>query len=234
LKETLFLITARGGSKGIPGKNIKMLGNKPLINYSIDLAREFVSDEYICVSTDSLEIKEVVEKKGLKVPFFRPAELASDSAGSYEVIRHALDFYTDRFKFDKVVLLQPTSPYRLKKHVEDCVKKFDDGCEMVISVKKTKANPYHLLYIEHEKGFLEKILKGNSAERRQDFPQVYEINGAVYVFNVESLKNKHIRDFSRIRYCEMPEINSVDIDELLDWKWAEFLIEKNIVQLDYE
>lgn len=234
MTNTLFLITARGGSKGIPGKNIKVLGTKPLIYYSIDLARKFVNDEYICISTDSIEIAKVAEMNGLSVPFIRPAELASDAAGSYEVIRHAVEFYSGRFKFDKVVLLQPTSPFRLKTHVEACLKNYENKCEMVISVKAAKSNPYQLLYTENEEGFLEKILKGNKAERRQDFPKVYEINGAVYVFNVEALMKTHIRDFSKIRFCEMPEINSVDIDEPIDWKWAEFLLEKKIVELDYE
>jgi CMP-N,N'-diacetyllegionaminic acid synthase len=231
---TLFLITARGGSKGIPGKNIKALGNKPLINYAIDLARKFVSDEYICLSTDSKEIAEVAEANGLKIPFLRPDELAGDLTGSYEVIKHAIDFYSNKLQFDKVVLLQPTSPLRLKKHVEACLKKWDKACEMVVSVKSTKANPYQLLFIENKEGYLEKVIKGNDTERRQDLPKVFQLNGAVYVYSVKALNEKHIRNFTRINYSEMPEVNSVDIDELLDWQWAEFLLENKIVKLDYE
>ncbi len=231
---TLFLITARGGSKGIPGKNIKILGNKPLINYSIDLARKFVSDDYICVSTDSEEIRDVVAKNGLRVPFLRPTELASDTAGTYEVILHCIDFYKDKLKFDKVVLLQPTSPFRLKADVEACLKKYDSSCEMLVSVKSTKANPYHLLYIEKSDGFLEKVINGNEAQRRQDMPKVFQLNGAVYVYNVDALKQRHMRDFTKIRYHEMQEINSVDIDEPLDWDWANFLLKEKKIVLDYE
>jgi CMP-N,N'-diacetyllegionaminic acid synthase len=233
LKNTLFLITARGGSKGIPGKNIKLLHNKSLINYSIDLAREFVSDEYICVSTDSAEISKVAENNGLHVPFVRPAELATDTAGSYEVIKHALHFYEDKLAIDKIVLLQPTTPFRLKKQVADCISTYTKDCDMVVSVNTTKANPYQLLYIENQQGFIEKVIKGTDFERRQDLPKVFQINGAVYVYNVQSLKDKHIRDFNKIRHYEMPELNSLDIDEPLDWLWAEFLMEKKIITLDY-
>lgn len=232
--QTLFLITARGGSKGIPGKNIKILGNKPLINYSIDLARKFVSDDYICVSTDSEEISKVVTKSGLKTPFLRPAELASDTAGSYEVLLHAIDYYKDKLKFDKVVLLQPTSPFRLKTDVEACLKKYDNSCEMIVSVKSTKANPYQLLYIEKSNGYLEKVIKGNEVQRRQDMPKVFQLNGAVYVYNVDALKRIHIRDFTKIKYHEMQEINSVDIDEPIDWDWANFLLKEKKIVLDYE
>jgi CMP-N,N'-diacetyllegionaminic acid synthase len=231
---TLFLITARGGSKGIPGKNIKILGEKPLINYSIDLARKFVSDDYICVSTDSKEISDVVSKKGLSVPFLRPAELASDTAGTYEVILHCIDFYKDKLKFDKLVLLQPTSPFRLKSDVEACLKNYTNACEMLVSAKVTKANPYQLLFIENPYGFLEKVIQGNEAQRRQDMPKVFQLNGAVYVYNVDSLKQKHIRDFTKIKYHEMQEINSVDIDEPIDWDWAEYLIKEKKIVLDYE
>ena len=107
MMKSLFLITARGGSKGIPHKNIKPLAGKPLICYAIDVARQFVEDMDICVSTDGDDIIEVVEKYGLKVPFKRPAELASDTAGSYEVIRHAVQFYEQKgVLYDTVVLLQ--------------------------------------------------------------------------------------------------------------------------------
>lgn len=232
--DTLFLITARGGSKGIPGKNIKELGGKPLIHYSIDLARKFVQDDCICVSTDSREIIECVKKTGLNVPFIRPSELATDTAGSQEVIMHALSFYKSKGEVKKIVLLQPTSPFRLKKHVEEALKKFTYDCDMVVSVKKTKANPYQLLYTADSKGYLEKIMTGSDVVRRQDLPVVYQLNGAVYVYNTHALLEKNIRDFKKINYCEMPEVNSVDIDEPIDWQWAEFLLEKQIIKFDYE
>lgn len=232
--KTLFLITARGGSKGIPGKNVKPLMGKPLINYSIDLARKFVNDNYICLSTDSQEIIDVAAINGLKVPFVRPPELATDTAGSYDVIKHALDHYENKLQVDRIVLFQPTSPFRLKKHVDECLSRYSSDCDMLISVKETKANPYQLLYTENENGFIEKLMKGGNYERRQDLPKVYQVNGAIYVYNAASLKQKNIKEFGKIKHYEMPGLNSVDIDEPLDWDWAEFLLEKKIIKLDYE
>ena len=113
--KSLFLITARGGSKGIPHKNIKPLNGKPLIYYAIDVARQFVEDEDICVSTDGDDIIKTVEDYNLKVLFKRPAELASDTAGSDEVILHAVQYYEALGRlYDNIVLLQPTSPFRTK------------------------------------------------------------------------------------------------------------------------
>ena len=111
--KTLVVIPARGGSKGIPHKNIKPLNGKPLICYSIDVARQFTTDEHICVTTDDDEIIKVVEDYGLKVPFKRPDELATDLCGSNEVIQHAYQFYAKQgVQYDAIMLLQPTSPFR--------------------------------------------------------------------------------------------------------------------------
>src|SRR5574344_397852 len=118
----LTIIPARGGSKGIPHKNIKPLNGKPLIYYTIDCARAICNDEDICVSTDDAEIISVVEQYGLKVPFVRPAELASDTAGTYEVLLHALDFYEKQGRhYDVVLLLQNTSPFRSSLHVKEAL-----------------------------------------------------------------------------------------------------------------
>ena len=109
----LVVIPARGGSKGIPHKNIKKLNGKELITYSIDVARQLTSDDNICVSTDDDNIIATVENYGLKVPFKRPIELATDSAGTNGVLLHALDFYENQGRtYDVIVLLQPTSPFR--------------------------------------------------------------------------------------------------------------------------
>lgn len=228
--KSLFLITARGGSKGIPHKNIKPLAGKPLICYAIDVARQFVADDDICLSTDDDEIIETAVKYGLKVPFKRPDELASDTAGSYEVILHALHYYENKgLHYDNVVLLQPTSPFRSKKDVEGCLAKYDDLCDMVVTVKSSSANPYYDIFEEDENGNLV-ISKGDgNVVRRQEAPKCYEYNGAVYVINPESLKREHMNYFKRIRFYEMDEIHSVDLDTILDWKYAELLIQEGLV-----
>lgn len=228
--KSLFLITARGGSKGIPHKNIKPLNGKPLIYYAIDVARQFVGDEHICVSTDGEDIMKCVEDYGLKVPFKRPAELASDTAGSYEVILHAVRYYEALGRlYDNIVLLQPTSPFRTKEDVEMCLSKYDSECDMVVSVKSAASNPYYDIFEEDADGNLV-ISKGDGKiTRRQDAPKRYEYNGAVYVINVKSLKSRHMSDFKKIKFCEMSEIHSVDLDTMLDWKYAELLIQEKLV-----
>lgn len=228
--KSLFLITARGGSKGIPHKNIKPLNGKPLIYYAIDVARQFVGDEHICVSTDGEDIMKCVEDYGLKVPFKRPAELASDTAGSYEVILHAVRYYEALGRlYDNIVLLQPTSPFRTKEDVEMCLSKYDSECDMVVSVKSAASNPYYDIFEEDADGNLV-ISKGDGKiTRRQDAPKCYEYNGAVYVINVKSLKSRHMSDFKKIKFCEMSEIHSVDLDTMLDWRYAELLIQEKLV-----
>lgn len=228
--KSLFLITARGGSKGIPHKNIKLLNGKPLIYYAIDVARQFVSDDDICVSTDGDDIIKTVEDYGLNVPFKRPGELASDTAGSYEVILHAVQYYEQQGKkYDNVVLLQPTSPFRTKEDVEGCIAKYDDTCDMVVSVKPASANPYYDIFEEDPNGHLIISKGGGKITRRQEAPKCYEYNGAVYVINVKSLESMHMNDFRKIRFYEMNEIHSVDLDTMLDWKYAELLIQEKLV-----
>lgn len=229
----LFLIPARGGSKSIPKKNIKNLKNKPLIYYAIDVARELSPDELICVSTDNDEIIEKVESYGLKIPFKRPDELATDQAGGYEVILHAVSFYENAgFKLDCIVLLQPTSPFRKISHVKEAMELYSNDVDMVVSVKNTKSNPYFVLYEEDKNGFLKKLNNDSSLMRRQDAPVVYELNGAVYVINNKSLKKYNsVNEFTRIIKYEMDDLHSLDMDTSIDWAFGEFLIEKDYIQI---
>ena len=222
----LVIIPARGGSKGIPGKNIKMLGDRPLIQYTIDAAREIFSDKVICVSTDDLEIKKVVESIGLEIPFLRPSELATDTAGTQEVLIHAINFYDAQgYNPDIIILLQATSPFRTGTQIREAMQIFDNTCEMVVSVKETKVNPYYLLYEENLDGWLEKSKKG-SFITRQECPPVYELNGAIYITTVEILKQNSITNFTRIRKYVMDEFTSIDIDNQIDWELARIILEK--------
>lgn len=220
---TLFLIPARGGSKGIPGKNIKPLCGKPLICYSIDCARGAgAADEDICVSTDAQSIRKVAEDYGLNVPFLRPDYLATDGAGTYEVILHALDWYAARGKnYDRVVLLQPTSPLRTADDVIGAMKLYTRDLDMVVSVTEARTNPYYNAFEADADGFLH-ISKGDGHfTRRQDAPKVYEYNGAVYVINVESLRRGPLGSFRRRIPYPMPPERSIDLDTPLDWQLAE-------------
>ena len=219
----LIVIPARGGSKGVPRKNIKLLNNKPLIHYSINVAQELFENNIICVTTDDTEIKEVAEQTGLQIPFLRPAELATDTAGTYEVLMHAISYYeTQGYFADTLILLQATSPFRTSQQISEAIKLYSENIEMVVSVKETKANPYYLLYEENKEGLLEKSKKA-SFVRRQDCPKVWELNGAIYVININSLKEKPISSFDKIVKYEMDEFTSHDIDTQLDFDFAEFL-----------
>lgn len=222
--KALFLIPARGGSKGIPRKNIKKLGGKPLIYYTIDAAREIAEDKDICVSTEDEEIKNVVKDYGLAVPFDRPEELACDHSSSYEVIMHALKFYEEKgIYYDTVVLLQATSPFRSSRHIREAMSLYCSSYDMVVSVIETKSNPYFVLFEENEEGYLYRSKEAKFV-CRQECPKVYEYNGAIYVMNVESLKNKPLSEFTKNVKYVMDSVDNVDLDTMLDWEYAEFLV----------
>lgn len=230
MMECLVIIPARGGSKGIPHKNIKPLNGKPLIHYTIDAARGVAQDADICVSTDDPAIIKCVEDYGLKVPFVRPAELATDTAGTYEVLLHALDFYEKQnHHYDVVLLLQNTSPFRNSEHVKEALRLYRPNIDMVVSVSKTKTNPYYNCFEEDENGFLKKTLDSTCFIRRQDAPATYEYNGAIYVINAEQMKKMPLGRFTRRVKFVMDDIHSVDLDNMIDWKFAEFIIKEGLL-----
>lgn len=224
-KNTLFLIPARGGSKGIPGKNIKLLGGKPLIYYAIEAAQALVQDEQICVSTDDAAIIETVKKTGLEVPFVRPANLADDHAGMQGVMIHALDFYATQGKnYDKIALLQPTSPFRIAQHIREAFDLYDNSLDMIVSVKKAESNPYYVHFQENKYGYLEKLLDGHFTTR-QSVPTVYEYNGAVYIINADAIRRSPRSHFTKIKKYIMSSRDSLDLDTPLDWNFCEFLLQ---------
>ena len=221
----LFVIPARGGSKGIPGKNIKPLGGKPLIAYSVEVARQLAPDSDICVSTDDPAIADVVREMGLEVPFMRPDYLATDHCGTYEVLLHAVQFYENLGRnYDTLVLLQPTSPLRTALDVRRCLEAYSPDVDMVVTVVEAASNPYYNCYETDAEGFLH-ISKGDgSYVRRQDAPKAWEYNGAVYVINIDRLKQMPLSRFPRRRMVEMERSRSIDLDTPLDWMVAEAVV----------
>lgn len=224
----LFLIPARGGSKGLPDKNIKKIAGKPLIYYSIDAAKFFLDDQVmICVSTDSEKIKKKVEDYGMKVPFIRPSEISTDEASSESVMLHALNFYRKNGKeFDLLILLQPTSPLRNSRHISEALRLYNQSLDMIVSVKQTKSNPYFNLFEENKNGYLKRSKKNNFT-RRQDCPNIYELNGAIYIINVNSLLKKGFLKLDKVKKYIMSEIDSVDIDTQQDLENAEKFVLNN-------
>jgi len=222
----LIIIPARGGSKGVPRKNIKLLKGIPLIHYTIKAAQKLFDNALICVSTDDEEIKKVAEQTSLVVPFLRPKELASDSSGTYEVLMHAIEHFANNgYEADTLILLQPTSPFRTSSHIEEALKIYSNEIDMVVSVKETPSNPYYVLFEEDENGFLKKSKDANFI-RRQDCPKVWEYNGAIYIININSLKKKTLNKFTKVRKFIMDDFSSHDIDTLFDWEIAKTIIEK--------
>lgn len=232
MKKVLFVIPARGGSKGIPGKNIKLMGGIPLICRSIDIARKFVDDTDICVTTDSDEIINVVRHHGIEVPFKRPDYLATDTASSYDVLIHALDFYTKKgIEYDWMVLLQPTTPFRKEEDVRKMLEMINDDLDMVVSVKQAETNPYYNCYAVNGKGYLQKFIEtpicGNG--RQADRPVIYEKNGSVYVIKITSLRKQKLNEFEKVHFYEMSKVYSIDLDEPLDWIFAEAVLNAGLV-----
>lgn len=220
---TLFIIPARAGSKGIIRKNSRILAGKPLIIHSLILARQFAKDDDICITTDDQEIIRIAQQENYTVQFTRPDHLASDNASMRDVMLHALDYYISKgWTYDNIVLLQPTSPFRQVSDIENALKVYDLSVDMVVSVVESKANPYFVLFEENNEGFLIKSKTG-SFTSRQEAPKVWQLNGAVYVINCNSLRESNIADFKKIRKIEMDQLHSVDLDTEIDWKLAVLL-----------
>lgn len=226
----LYIIPARGGSKGIPRKNIKPLCGRPLIAYSIDAALAAgASPRSIILSTDDAEIAETGRRLGLEVDYMRPAELATDTAGSREVILDAMDWAdTQGIAYDCVVLLQPTSPMRTADDIKAALELYTPDTDMVVSVKEASANPYYNCFeTDPETGYLH-ISKGDGLlTRRQDAPPAWEYNGAVYVINPQSIRTMPMGAFKKRVPSVMPADRSVDLDTPTDWLVAEAMMAAN-------
>ncbi len=225
----LFLIPARGGSKGLPGKNIKPFNGKPLIIYSLEFAKQCKNDEdIVLLSTDDNTIKATAEQYGYEVPFLRPTELATDTSSVEEAINYALEAYKKTgIVFNKIILLQPTSPFRNIEHYKEMMQLHIGDTEMVVSVTLSKQNPYFNLFEEQSNGYLSLSKKSDYA-RRQDCPDVYQYNGNIYIIDVKALaEKKRVVFFDRIKkYVIGPEY-SIDIDTELDFKFAEEIAKQN-------
>lgn len=221
--KTLWLIPARGGSKGIPGKNVKLFCGRPLVCRAVDQALECAAEgDVVFVSTDSEEIRLAAVSCGDVVPFMRPEEFASDTASSYSVIMHALGEFEKRgHTFSRVVLLQPTSPLRTVKDIRNALEAWNPGIDMAVTVCEAKTNPYYNAFETDADGLLH-ISKGDGRyTRRQDAPKVWEYNGAVYVMTVASLMRGPMSSFRKIVPSPMDASRSIDLDTPADWMIAE-------------
>lgn len=230
----LCTICARGGSKEVKNKNIRLLAGKPLIAYTIKQALKWGKADNIIVSTDSENIKTVAEKYGAKVPFKRPEELAGDSSPKLLSIRHAL-IESERIfdkKYDIVMDLDATAPLRKIKDLDNCLKIFlKKKPENLFSVVKAHRNPYFNMVEEKKNGFVKLCKKkSKSIISRQMAPVVYSMNASIYFFTRDFLLNtKNLMPFSdKTAVYVMDDISSYDIDREIDFKFIEILIKEGI------
>ena len=218
------IITARGGSKGIPRKNIKLLNGKPVIAYSIEASTSNNLIKNTFVTTEDKEIAEISKKFNAEV-IKRPDELAQDNSTSVDVILHALDYLEDKSKLpDIFVLLQPTSPLRSSNDITNAIELFKENeCRGLVSV--CAQDHGGMLNLSIDDGYLNHVSDKNHFQiRRQDLPQLYYPNGAIYITTPESMrKSKTFFPEKTIPYI-MPQERSVDLDSELDFKFAEFLL----------
>jgi len=211
----LGLIPARGGSKGVPGKNKKELGGKPLVAYTIEAAQKSTLLTNIVLSTDDENIAQVGKKYGIEVPFIRPEYLASDTAKSIDVVQHAIQFYEDLGQsYDAVCLLQPTTPFR------DC-----ESIDQAIDTVPHEYNPHWVF--EEINGSLQ-ISTGEKEiiSRRQELPNAYHRDGSIYLTSIDLIKQGTFYGKRMGYVISNPEIH-INIDTLQDWKQAESIIKNN-------
>lgn len=228
----ICVVCVRAGSKSVPGKNIKMFCDKPLMAHTITHALDSELFDVICVSSDSQKYLDIAMEYGATDTVLRPAKLASDEAAKIPVIRHAVREMEDKHNtvFECVVDLQVTSPLRLAEDIVLAVGIFDQGenLQNVISVKEAHSSPYFTLV---ERGDSNKIVLSKTLEtavvRRQDAPLCYDLNGSIYVWCRQSLQVSNSVLLDRTEIYVMPDYRSLDIDNPLDFLLAEFVY-KNV------
>lgn len=228
----IALICARGGSKGVPGKNIRLLAGKPLIGWSIHVARQIERISRIIVSTDSAQIAQVAKAQGAEVPFMRPEALAQDNSPEWLVWRHAVEYLqeTEGEPFDGLVSIPTTAPLRACEDVINCLDEFEKGeADIVITMTKAHRNPYfNMVTVDENKNAALVIPPANNVFRRQDAPSVFDMTTVTYVAR-PSFVQQHNGIFEGcVRSVYVPPERSLDIDTELDFKMAEFLIAERI------
>ena len=234
----LAVICARGGSKGIPKKNITKLLGKPLIYYTIKFALE-CNDllNRIIVSTDDEEIASIAKSYGVDIPFIRPKELATDASSKVDVLRHALKSCENihQEQYDLVVDLDVTAPIRTKNDLFECITTFKlENPDVLFTVVNSRKNPYFNM-IEIDNGIVQLCKKPEKIIlRRQDAPHVYDMNTSIYVYSRDFLmnsQNNSVFSAKNISIHLMDDISAIDIDSSLDFKYIEFLIKSKQVKL---
>ena len=221
-KKILAVITARGGSKRLPNKNILDLAGKPLIAWTIEAGLKSKYIDKLIVSTDSKKIVEISKQFGAEVPFIRPRYLSNDIADSVSVLKHSIEFLEE--KYDYIMLLQPTSPLRTVKDIDGAIEQLDNEFKAVISVSEENHSPLWSNILPDNlsmKNFIRDEIKN---KRSQDLPTYYRLNGAVYISEISYFYNNNGFVGQNTKAFIMSSKHSVDIDNEFDFKLCEILI----------
>ena len=224
-KKILAIIPARSGSKGVPGKNTRPLAGKPLISWTIDAARKCRDIDYICATTDDEEIAKVARNAGASTPFIRPAEYATDTATAVDVILHTLDNLP---KFDFFIYLQPTSPFRSARHIDEAIALFLlNNSNALVSVTPASKSPYWMYTMDKKSMAISPLLgEWETRPNRQELATVYALNGAIYIANVDWFRRTRSFLTPETVAFEMDSLSSVDIDDEIDFVFASALAER--------
>lgn len=228
MSRTIATICARGGSKGLPGKNVRDFAGRPLIAHTIGHARGCPDIDGIYVSTDDVQIADAARAAGAVVPFLRPAELATDEAGKLPVIEHLVSHLERQGEvIERIVDLQPTSPLRDSADIAAALRARADA-QLVVSVAEAADNPYFNL-VEQGSDGLVRLSKGQGSARRQDVPPVYALNGSIYVWQRAALSHAAVHGLWSVAIAPyvMPRWKSVDIDTLEDFEYALWLFSRH-------
>lgn len=223
----IVTICARGGSAGVPGKNIRPLCGKPLIGWTIEQAFASKIADQVFVSTDSEDIAHVARSFGAQVPFLRPAELATSTAGKLPVIQHLVEFVEEHFgSVQTIVDLDPTSPLRNLDDIQTCFSLLDADADVVITGYEADKNPYFNMVELKANGFYERVcLPGHEVLGRQSAPKVFAMNASIYVWHRHSISSS-LWDSPKIKLHVMPRERSVDIDHEIDFDLVALLMKK--------
>lgn len=230
-KKILAIIPARGGSKRLPRKNILPLSGKPLIQWTIEAAEESKYIDTTMVSTDCIEIAGIAEKFGVITPYLRSATLAGDTATSMDVVIDVLKFYEkNNQNFDLVLLLQPTSPLRTSTDIDKAIELFiKKSANAVVSVTECDHSPLWANILPTDLSLSGFIPENLSQKRSQDLPSYYRLNGAIYLFDIQQIKNnRNYLSLPNIFAFIMEKKHSVDIDDEMDFRYAELLVKSDI------
>ena len=230
-KKLICIIPARKGSKGLKNKNIKRLNNVPLIAWTILLAKKCKLIDDIIVSTDCTKISKIAKRYGAKVPFIRPKKFATDKASSFNVLKHAINFFAKKNIFyDYVLLLEPTSPLRDLNDVNFCIKKvLNKKIDTLVSVSESINQHPSFLYHLNNKNYLKPYFKSSKKKlyvRRQDLKPLFYLEGSIYISKVSTLLSKKTFYHKKTQGFKVEKWRSLEIDDINDFYLAEFYAKK--------